>query len=394
MVMSKTNQDFSLGLNGPLYQFYLWTGLAKAPLQRYQRRIITICLFAWLPLLILSLLDGKALYGVSIPFLYDIDAHVRFLISLALLIYGEVIVHDRLKLIIQQFIKSKIIESKDINQFQQCIASATRLTQSISIEIGLLLFVLIAGHFISKESFPVDVSTWYATKINNQTQFTLPGYWYAFISLPLFQFLLLRWYYRMIIWYRFLWQVSRLPLKLNSLHPDRAGGLGFLEISIYSFEPFLLAHSALLAGIILNRIWNLGTYLATFQTEIISILVFLIILPLFPMIFFMSLLANVKREGTLEYDVVANHYVNDFQQKWIGHTTKEEKLLGTPDIQSLADLNTSFNTSNQMRILPFGRNSIFSIIILTALPLVPLIFTIMPLQNIIYQIISIVFNPS
>ncbi len=31
-----------------------------------------------------------------------------------------------------------------------------------------------------------------------------------------------------IIWYVFLWRVSRLPLQLEPLHPDRAGGIGFV----------------------------------------------------------------------------------------------------------------------------------------------------------------------
>jgi hypothetical protein len=33
------------------------------------------------------------------------------------------------------------------------------------------------------------------------------------------QFLLLRWYVRFFIWYRFLWRVSRLNLHLVPIHP-------------------------------------------------------------------------------------------------------------------------------------------------------------------------------
>ena len=88
--------DFSLVSGGLLYRFYLWTGLAKKPLLLFKRRILAICLFAWLPLLILTVFTGVAFGGVKVPFIYDIDVHVRFLISLALLIYAEVIAHDRL----------------------------------------------------------------------------------------------------------------------------------------------------------------------------------------------------------------------------------------------------------------------------------------------------------
>ncbi len=384
--------DFSLVSGGLLYKFYLKTGLVKKPLFLYKRRILAVCLFAWLPLFILAIFNSVAFSGVKVPFVYDIDAHVRFLISLALLLFAEVIAHDRLQEIVQQFLKCHVISLADRQQFYSVIASATRLANSVAVEVFLILLVFTAGHWISGKYYPLGVSTWYTSQVNGVVQLTPAGYWYAFVSLPLFQFILLRWYYRMAIWYRFLWQVSRLPLQLNSLHPDRAGGIGFLADSVYAFEPLLLAHSILLAGMILNRIWNAGATLLQFQSEIITIIVFLIILPLAPMIFFIFSLSRIKRTGTLAYDVVASRYVNSFSQKWIDSKSKNnEELLGTPDIQSLADLGSSYGVSSQMRIVPFGRSSIFSIFILTICPLFPLIFTIMPIENIISKAIRIIF---
>jgi len=384
--------DFSLGSGGPLYQFYLWTGLAKKPLFLYKRRILVICLLAWLPLLILSIFSGVAFTNAKVPFIYDIDVHVRFFISLALLIYAEVIANNRLQTIVQQFLKCNIISPHDKQKFNDIIASAMRLKNSAIVEILLIIFVIFAGHLISQAYFPFSVSTWYALKVNGVMQLTLPGYWYAFVSLPFFQFMVLRWYFRLFIWYRFLWQISRLPLQLNSLHPDKAGGIGFLTHSVYAFEPLLLAHSVLLAGMILNRIWNAGATLSQFQGEMISIIVFLIILPLAPMVFFMFSLIKAKRSGTLAYDIVANRYVNNFYHKWISTETKNDAtLLGTSDIQSLADLSNSFMVSTQMRIIPFSRKTIVAIIILTAFPLLPLLLTVMPLEKIIHQFIGVIF---
>src|SRR5262249_692825 len=58
---------------------------------------------------------------------------------------------------------------------------------------------------------------------------------YAAVSLPITHFTLLRWYLRLLIWFRFLWQVSRLNLHLVPTHPDRAAGLAFLGKSTYAF---------------------------------------------------------------------------------------------------------------------------------------------------------------
>ena len=78
--------DFSLVLGGPLYQLFQRTRLSGDALELLRRRVLVITLFAWLPLLFLSVLDGHAFHGtIKIPFLADIEANVRFLVALPLI---------------------------------------------------------------------------------------------------------------------------------------------------------------------------------------------------------------------------------------------------------------------------------------------------------------------
>lgn len=383
---------FSLGIGGPFYKLFEKLGLLKKPLLLYKRRIIIFSLITWLPLLLLSALDGTAFGGVKLSFMHDIEVHVRFLLVLSMLIYAEVIAHDRLYVIVQQFLKCNIIATEDRKKFDKIIASATRFRDSVLVEIALIIMVYTVGHWVSKEYLPLSISSWFSGESNDAAKLTPAGYWYIFISLPIFQFILLRWYFRIVVWYRFLWQISRLPLQLNSLHPDKAGGLGFLSNSIYALEPFLLAHSILLSGMILNRIWNAGSVVFDFQMEIIGILIFILMIPLVPLLFFIFKLVKEKRMGTLRYDVVANQYVNDFRQKWITNFSKNSSsLLGSSDIQSLADLFNSFEVSNRMRITPFDRSNVMTLIIITLLPLLPLLLTIIPMEKIISQLFGMIF---
>lgn len=385
-------KTFSLGMGGPLYQLFVTLGLLSEPLLLYKRRMVIIALFTWLPLLILSVMGHVAFADVKVPFIHDIDVHVRLLLVLSLLIYAEVIAHNRMHIIVEQFLKCNIITAEDRPRFHSIIAKVMRLRDSAVVEIALIILVYTVGHWISTKYLPLGVSSWFAGSKNDIEELTPAGYWYVFVSLPIFQFILLRWYFRIAVWYRFLWQVSRLPLQLNSLHPDRAGGLGFLANSIYALEPFLLAHSVLLSGMIFNRIWNAGATIVNFEIEIFGILIFVFIIPLVPLLFFMSQMATEKRIGTLNYDVLANRYVNDFRRKWISSASKNsESLLGTPDVQSLADLFNSFEVSDNMRVTPFGKSSIWVLVVLTALPLLPLLLTIIPLEKIISQIFGLIF---
>lgn len=384
-------KEFSLGIGGPLYQVYLSTHLVRRPLGFFKRRIAIICLLAWVPLLIFSAWQGDLLHGVGIPFLYAVDIHAKLLISLALLIIADLTTHQRIQEIVTQFLQRDIITSRDQPAFQRIIISLMRARNSVIIEIILLIFVYTTGRWINAAVNATLASTWYAHTINNISNFTPAGYWYTYISLPLFQFLLVRWYFRMGIWYAFLWKIARLPLQLNSLHPDRAGGIGFLANSVYAFEPILLAHSVLLSGTLFNRILNMGQTLTSFKLETFSLLAFVILLPLIPLFFFLFTMIKAKRQGTLQYGALANRYVTDFWNKWVsGKSIENPKMLGTSDLQSLADLGNSFEVSSHMRVLPFTRNTIIALVVITAIPLLPLLLTCIPLDAMLSSAVKII----
>jgi hypothetical protein len=156
----------------------------------------------------------------------------------------------------------------------------------------LIAFVYGVGVLIIWRHYGVlDTTTWYAVPTAEGVQLSLTGIWYGYVSLPLFQFLLMRWYFRLFIWTRFLWQVSRIDLSLVPTHPDRVGGLGFLSNTVYAFTPLTVAHGALLAGLIANRIFYLGATLLEFKIEIAVLVIFLLGVVLGPFLVFAPQLA-------------------------------------------------------------------------------------------------------
>ena len=64
----------------------------RRALELLRRRVLVICLFAWVPLLVLSVLEGHAWGGaVQVPFLLDVHAQARFLVALPLFIIGRTV---------------------------------------------------------------------------------------------------------------------------------------------------------------------------------------------------------------------------------------------------------------------------------------------------------------
>ena len=193
--------------------------------------------------------------------------------------------------------------------------SRPRCACANSIPLELALVVLAFASHWAALSLTLNASAWYGAWLDGQLRFTPAGYWAAWISFPILRFIILRWYFRLFIWYRFAWQVARLPLHLNTLHPDRAGGLGFLNRSVFAFAPVLLAYTVFLAAAIANRIWNDGAQLSAFKLEIAGILIFLLLLLLVPLTFFSAQLLYAKRRALREYGNVASVYVRDFREK-------------------------------------------------------------------------------
>ena len=390
----KEPADFSLVLGGPLYQLWRRTGLAGDALQYPYRRVIVWMTLAWLPLLLLSLFEGLA-WGerVAVPFLYDVDIHLRMLVALPLLILAEPVVHQRMRLVVRQFVHRDLIPEPSEARLEAAVASAMRLRNSMTAELLLLAFVYVVGvGFVWRTQVALDVTSWYGMRVDGRLSPSLAGWWMGLVSLPALQFLLLRWYFRLFIWTRFLWQMSRIELRLMPTHPDRCGGLGFLASVSHAFAPVLLAQGVLLCGMIANRIFFMGEQLIGFKVDIIGLVFVLLFFVLGPLLVFAPKLAAAKRAGLREYGELAKRYMDEFDHKWLrGGAPPGEPLMGSADIQSLADLSNSFEVIKDMRLAPFNLQTVLQLAVITLAPLLPLTLTMISLEELLDRLLKVVF---
>jgi hypothetical protein len=385
--------DFSLVAGGPLFQLFRRAHLSGDALELLRRRVIVISCIAWAPLLLLSAFSGHALgNAVAIPFLYDIEAHVRFLIALPMLIVAELIVHRRVRNVVRQFLERGIVPPEEIPKFEAAIESTSRLRNSVIAEVALLALVYTVGIGVWRSEIALGAASWYALPDATQLHLTPAGYWYVFVSLPMFQFLLLRWYLRLLLWFWFLWRVSRLDLRLMPMHPDRTGGLGFLSGSTNAFTLFLLAQGVALAGLAASQIFYAGQNLMAFKVEIVGYLGFFIVVMLIPLTVFIPRLVRAKRKGKHDLGILASGYVRGFDEKWLrGAAPAGEPLLGSADIQSLADLGNSYAVVQEMRTAPFGLKDVARLALIGASPFLPLTLTIFSLEELVDRLLKVVF---
>ena len=225
-------------------------------------------LIAWLPLLILSLIEGLA-YGteVKVPFLRDFAVNVRFLMALPILIVAGPIIDRLWRRLVLEFPRSGLVSSTELPAFEAVIERITQLRDRLLPDTLLIVAAFAPLLLVRTEWLMSGVSNWH---VGNTGDLSLAGWWFDLVSAPLFRFLLLRWAWKKFLWTLLLWRVSRLPLHLAPAHTDLAAGLGFLADGQRAFSPIVFAGGLVLAGQVVNDVVYRGATLRSVQSIFIA----------------------------------------------------------------------------------------------------------------------------
>jgi hypothetical protein len=389
---SSVADNFSLTRGGPLYRLQLRLGAAEEERIRVMQRALGIVLVTWLPLLLLSAAQGLA-FGkhIAIPFGQDFAVNVRFLIALPLLILSEVGIDHRLRITVNQFLKSGLVKEADLPSFEAVIKKVTRLRDRALPEMVILVVAYLPSLSVhSSEILMSGVSSWHLVQVPSGETLSYAGWWFGLISVPFYRFLLLRWVWRMFLWASFLWRVSKLNLVLIPTHPDMAAGIGFLSEAQLRFGVIAFACGAVVAGQMGNAIAYQGATVGGLKFIIIAYCVVATLVLAAPLLLLAPRLLAVKKRGLLEYGRLATGYAQTFDAKWVhGRPPEGETLLGSSDIQSLADLGNSYAIVQGMRAAPIGKGTIIGLAIAAALPMAPVLILGTPADQLIGAVLKL-----
>jgi hypothetical protein len=174
-------------------------------------------------------------------------------------------------------------------------------------------------------------------------------------------------------------------------HADRVGGVGFLANTVHAFSVLAVAHGALLAGPLANRIFFAGAQLTQLKIEIAAVVVFLLCVVLGPLLLFAPQLAASKFKGLREYGTLASRYAREFDTKWLrGGAPADTRLLGNADVQGLADMTNSYAVVQSMSLVPITRGVVVGLAGAILAPIAPLLLTMMPLGELVKMALALV----
>ena len=347
----------------------------------------------WVPLAIITLIKGSFWTGdMDTSFISDFDTQTRLLITMPVLIWSEKLVSARLGLIIFQFKNSGIISKDDYGAFDHIIKRKTGFLNSpITYLIVFIICYLHVFAVLFYESENTSFLSWQLADEIGSNRMNLAGKWSTLISRPLLLFLFYRWFLRIIVWGGILRKISKLNLNLFAVHPDLAGGIGFLGYSIRYFSPVAFAISATVVGNMVNFILIEGSHLADLRFAMLGYLIFITLLFTLPLLSFTSKLINAREQSVYENNDFANGIYRELRYKFSkGYEKVNAEDLSSPDYSAASDLSGIVNNALNMKFLPFNMKDMIPFWAMTSLPFLAVVLLEVPFNELFSKIFSIV----
>jgi hypothetical protein len=375
-------KDYAFASGGILWKVLDRRRFEARTMRNHVYFVIGLILLSWLPLAILSFasLNWNLFYA---EFLRDFATHVRFLFVLPLLLFARKSFNASFNQAIYFFHDTKIVDENNEEEFEKILDRIEKWRNSKLVDI--LLVLLVYSAFYLQENSHLNHMDNYAPWHMIAGRITVAGWYYLLFSLPLLQILLYRWLYTILLWVIFLRAISRLNLNLSAFHPDGVGGLGFLQYTQLSYFPVALAFASLTAGVLNNMIIFSGASIMEYKIIIGSVLVFVLLIFIFPLLLFLPLLAKVKRKYYLLYSKqawpVARQYEDQLKDFY-------DTLDDSPDSSLHVDLIGSFQQTDSMKIVLVDKSLLITFTTAVILPFIPVLAQQVPLKEIFMNVIG------
>lgn len=379
-----TAADADLFEKGPPCGMQRRFGLIKPGVRNVATRAALVVAVGWLPPVLLTV--GQNLFwqaGGIHSLMLDAGMHARYLIAAPLLVLAEVECAPRLTAIVRHFMDAGIVPEDSRAQFHAVVASVRRQLDSNAAEaivVALAYLVVVAAIF----TFPDDQTPAWRLLGGTGSSYSAAGWWSLLVSLPLLIVLLLGWIWRLILWTRLLWLVSRLDLRLVASHPDHAAGLGFLGQSIRAFAIVALAIAVIAAGrsahlVLLGS--GLPTPLMYFNA---GFLAFVLAIFIAPLLAFSLTLQKAWHQGTFEYGALADKVGNAFEGKWLGSDKHIDRTaLDKSDFSATTDLYQIVSNVYAIRFVPMDIKDLIPLVAAVVLPFVPIALLAVPADTVL-----------
>ncbi len=367
MHQNLANEYFSISEGGPFNK-----AVKKIGLNTNAKQILVALFITWLPLLIITAFEGTIYSGVSVPFLKDVSIHVRLLIVLPMLLTIKAIINSK-SIDLEKYFsdtlmnddEKQVVLNKELHRVKRLINSAVP-------EIIFLIIIIALTISPFKGGIISEATSWRFA--GNDAALSLAGKWVVFISIPIFQFLILRWLWRYIIWSLFLFRLSNTRLNLQPTHPDQCAGLGIVADVHKYFGLIFLAINVIASGEMITRIIENPDSFPAIRGEAIGNITICVVIIFLPLFFFIGKLIMTRHYALMDLGNLGATLSSKFEEEWLRNIPIEKRILeGKVSTTTLQDYSSVYRATEKMRSVPFRLPDIVLVILILFIPYIPIL---------------------
>lgn len=382
--------DFSLVRGGVLYHLQNKIGLIPPGQLAIGPRLLLLVGITWLPVVLLAAIDRRLLPDANVadPLLRHFGVHARCLIAIPMFLIAELAVDRYLPIAIRYFRVSGLVDDATLPRFREVLRRIERLRDSYrSLLLILALVVLGVGYGVLR---PLEVHEviWAVTGPSDRPYLELAGYWYLFVTRPIFVLLLMRWLWRVLLVGILFLRIGALDLRLVATHPDQAAGLGFLEVVPVLFAPVVFGMSAVVAATLGHEVLYHGTHVNTLYLPLGVFVAMIVAIFVAPLMFFSGNLRRLKRRALLQYGTLVAHHGRQVERRWIRGEPVEDEMLSAPELGPVADTISMYDAVARIRPTPFRRGPVMALAVAALLPMIPVLAIEVPLRDLLLKVLQ------
>jgi hypothetical protein len=353
--------------------------------KRTKQLAVGAIVVAWIPNAILAAARGSAS-----SFLTDYAAQSRLLIVTPLLIIGAAPLTKHLHAIGGQFRDQSLIGTADMPGFERAIGRLESWSDSAWVRLLLISLTYVCAIAAMPIVQSLPLRPWCHGAGGITRTLSPAGWWYIFVGLPISLFVLLRWIWLQAVWTWFLGIVSRMDLQLLASHPDRAGGLNFVEACMPDYLPFGLAIGIIVAGGVANRVIYGHQELRSFESTPVIVVLVVLLVCVAPFLLFFNIMLRARRRATFSYGALAIDVGGQFERKWIPDAGRSQpKALEVQDFSVTTDLYSIVANVHAMFPFPLSAGSVTRLALTSLLPAIPLAFLALPFDTVIEKAVNL-----
>jgi hypothetical protein len=377
---------FSTVENEPPLRWQRLLHLAPATGLGTGRRALIYALLAALPIFIWAAATGHLWYDESGERLMQhYGVVVRCLVAIPLFILAEGSLHKASLRLVPHFEDSGLIPPGEQGRFAQILRDTRRWRDS-SLPWIVVLAAALGRSMSDSLDRHGDVMAW---AFESDGSLGFGGWWYAYVVRTLFLALLLGWLWRLILLTSLLFRIGRLKLSLVPTHPDRVGGLGFIEALPGAFSMVALAISAVLASHWAHDIVHHDATLNSLKLLALGFVVLWSLLLLAPLLALAPPLAAAKRDALPAYARLVGEQGRLVHRRWIlRENIGDAPLLDAPEVGPVTDANAMYDAVKAMRPFPISKRSVTAILVPLVLPLLAMAALQIPLKDLLVKLLK------